>query len=264
MKYDVTVSIVNYNDYSRVKEAIRSILEYTRGIKIKIYVVDNASSDSSADKIANEFSNVSVILCDRNLGYGSANNIVIKHVDSKYHAIINPDILLRSNALKELYDFMNEHKDVGMCMPAVFFKDGNPQYLPKRDPKLKYLIANRMPGLSLEKYRKHYTMQDEDLSRVRDIEFISGCFMFAQTELLKEAGGFDERFFMYFEDADLSRTIRRRTRLVYVPQVHVYHDYRRISAKKVRFFMIHITSMFKYFFKWRNDDPALYQRSGLI
>jgi len=264
LEHDVTVSIVNYNDYSRTSEAIRSILEQTRGIKIKIYVIDNASGDGSAERIANEFSSISVVFCDRNLGYGAANNLVLKQIDSEYHAVVNPDIVLRSNALKELYDFMQAHKDVGMCIPAIHYMNGDPQYLPKRDPKLKYLLANRMPGSSLEKYRRHYKMMDEDLSKVRDIEFISGCFMFIRSALLKEAGGFDERYFMYFEDADLSRTIRKRARIVCVPDVHVYHDYRRHSAKKLRFLSIHILSMFKYFLKWRKDDKLCHEKGEVL
>ncbi len=254
MKYDVTVGIVNFNDYLRTREAVRSIMEQTRGVKAKVYVIDNASSDGSAERIANEFSSISIVFSDRNLGYGTANNLVIKRIDSEYHAVVNPDIILRSDALTALHRFMQQNKDVGLCIPAVHYLDGKPQNLPKRDPKLKYLIARRLPIKSMEKHRRHYCMQDEDLSGVTDIEFASGCFMFARTELLRETGGFDERYFLYFEDADLSRTIRKRARVVRVPEVVVYHDYMRASAKKFKFLSIHIASMCKYFMKWRKDE----------
>lgn len=266
MDYDVTVSIVNYNDYTRTREAVRSILEQTRNLKVKIYVVDNASKDGSAERIANEFSSISVIFCDRNLGYGAANNLVIKKVNSVYHAIVNPDIVLKDNALRAMYEYMQANMDVGMCAPRVCYLNGQPQNLPKRDPKLKYLIANRMPAKSMEKTRREYAMLNEDLSVVRDIEFASGCFMFARTALLREVGGFDERYFMYFEDADLTRTVRKRARVVRVPDITVYHDYRRMSAKKLRFLSIHIASMFKYFMKWHKDEGitqnALPERTG--
>jgi GT2 family glycosyltransferase len=256
LKYDVTVGIVNYNDYQRTREAVRSILERTRNLKIKIYVIDNASKDGSAERIAGEFKAISVVFCDRNLGYGTANNLVFDRIDSDYHAVVNPDIVLKSNALKQLYDFMQANLDVGVCMPAVCFLNGQPQNLPKRNPRLKYLVANRLPLKRLEKYCREYKMLDEDLTKVKDIEFVSGCFMFCRTNLLRETGGFDERYFMYFEDADLTRTIRKRARAVRVPGVTVYHDYRRMSAKKFRFLSIHILSMFKYFLKWRKDDNA--------
>lgn len=256
MKYNVTVGIVNYNDYPRTKEAVRSILEQTQGVKIKIYVIDNASSDGSAERIASEFSSISVVFCDRNLGYGAANNLILDKIDSDYHAIVNPDIVLRSDALKQLFDFMEAHQEVGMCTPAVYFLNGDPQYLPKRNPKLKYLIANRMPLKRMEKYRIHYKMLDEDLTKATEIQFASGCFMFVRTALFKEAGGFDERYFMYFEDADLSREIAKRARVFYVPDVQVYHDYKRESAKKFKYLAIHIFSMFQYFIKWHKDEKA--------
>ncbi len=256
MKYDVTVGIVNYNDYKRTREAVRSVLEQTQGVKLKIYVIDNASTDGSAERIANEFSCISMVFSDRNLGYGAANNLILGKIDSEYHAVVNPDIVVKSDVLKQLFDFMQANPDIGMCTPAVYFLNGDPQYLPKRDPKLKYLIANRLPVKRMERLRRQYKMLDEDLTQATDIQFASGCFMFMRTALFKEAGGFDERYFMYFEDADLSREFRKRARVVFVPDVCVYHDYRRASAKKFKYLAIHIASMFQYFVKWHRDEKV--------
>lgn len=256
MKYDVTVSIVNYNDYPRTHACIKSILEYTQGVKYKIYVIDNASRDGSAERLAYEFPMISVIFCDRNLGYGKANNLVIPRIDSEYHVIMNPDVVLRDDVLKTLYDFMQQHPDVGLCTPATYYLNGNPQPLPKRSPKLRYLIANRVPIPHYEEYRREYRMLDEDLQDVTDIEFVSGCFMFIRTDLFKEQGGFDPRYFMYFEDADLTREIAKRARVVYVPEAGILHGYQRRSAKRLRYFLIHSASMLKYFFKWRHAVPA--------
>lgn len=262
MKYDVTVSIVNYNDYTRTREAIRSLLDYTENIKYKIYVIDNASSDGSAERIASEFPMISVIFCDRNLGYGAANNLVIPKIDSNYHLVMNPDIVFRDNAIGELFEFMQENPDVGICCPAMYYLDGRPQPLPKRNPKFVYLVANRLPGYRLEKYRREYRMLDCDLGGPTDVEFVTGSFMFMRTDLFKEAGGFDERYFMYFEDADLTREIAKRARAVYVPDVGVLHGYKRISAKRPRYFLIHVSSMFKYFFKWRKSPLLQAQSAG--
>ena len=251
MKYDVTIGIVNFNDYQRTREAIRTLLEYTKDIKYKIYVIDNASSDGSAERIANEFPTISVIFCDRNLGYGAANNLVLPRIDSTYHLVMNPDIVFQDNAIGQMFQYMQDHQDIGICCPAVYYLNGRPQALPKRNPKLKYLLANRIPGYRLEQYRREYRMLDRDLRSPTDIEFVSGCFMFMRTDLFKEASGFDERFFMYFEDADLTRRLATRARAVYVPDISVLHGYRRSSAKRPRYLLIHIASMFKYFFKWR-------------
>lgn len=256
MKHDVTVSIVNYNDYQRTREAIQTLQEHTDGVTYKIYVVDNASADGSAERIASEFPLISVIFCDRNLGYGAANNLVLPMVDSNYHLVMNPDIVFRDNAIGQLFDYMQEHPDVGICGPAMYYMNGEPQALPKRNPRFRYLVSNRMPGYRLEKYRREYRMLDRDLRRPTEIEFVSGSFMFMRTELFKEAGGFDERYFMYFEDADLSRELAKRAKVMYIPQVGVLHGYKRSSAKRPKYFVIHVSSMFKYFIKWGRSAPA--------
>lgn len=250
MKYDVTVSIVNYNDYQRTREAIRTLLEHTEGLKYKLYVIDNASADGSAERLASEFPMISVVFCDRNLGYGAANNLVLRRLDSTYHLVMNPDIVFRDNAIGQLFDYMESNPEVGICCPAVYYLNGTPQALPKRNPRFSYLVANRLPGYRLERYRREYRMLDRDLRRPTEIEFVSGCFMFMRTALFKEAGGFDERYFMYFEDADLTREISKRAKAMYIPSAGVLHGYKRSSAKRLRYLVIHINSMFKYFFKW--------------
>lgn len=250
MKYDVTVGIVSYNDHKKAKRAIASVLEHTQGVRVKIYLVDNASGDGSAAKLSDEFPTIGVVLSDKNLGYGAGNNLVLPLIHSEFHAILNPDIVLETDALSELTAFMREHPDVGMCTPRIRYENGDTQYLPKREPKLSYLLANRIPLKRLEPLRRHYKMLDEPLEQVTDIAFASGCFLFARTALLKAVHGFDERYFMYFEDADLSRTISECARVVYVPYVYAVHDYNRVSARSLKYFCIHVSSMFKYFFKW--------------
>ena len=256
MKYDVTLSIVNYNDYDRAKKAIESVLEYTHGVRVKIYLVDNASKDGSAVRLADEFPTIGVIFSDKNLGFGAGHNLVLPLIDSDFHAIVNPDIILDGDILTELADFLRKNPDIGMCTPQIHYMDGQPQHLPKRNPKLKYLIANRAPLKRFEQHRQHYKMLDEDLSGVTDVEFASGCFLFVRTPLLKLVGGFDERYFMYLEDADLTRTLRKNTRVVYYPYAYVYHDYARASAHSLKYFMIHVLSMFKYFWKWHGYDET--------
>ena len=132
MKYDVTVSIVNYNNYEKARQAIRTLLENTHGIRVKIYLIDNASKDGSAVRLADEFSALSVVFSDKNLGFGAGHNLVLDLIDSDFHAFVNPDIVLHSDILTELTDFMRKNPDVGMCTPAIRYTNGDPQHLPKR------------------------------------------------------------------------------------------------------------------------------------
>ena len=99
---------------------------------------------------------------------------------------------------------------------------------------------------------KEYAMLDKDLTVVQDIENASGCFMGFRTDLFKEVGGFDKRYFMYFEDADISREAAKRKRVVYFPEAVVYHLWGRDSKRNLKLLRIHIFSMLKYFIKWKS------------
>lgn len=246
-----TASIVNYNDFENTQNAVRSILAHTGGADFRLYVVDNSDGPESAERLRKLFPDAAIIRAEKNEGFGAAHNRVINIIDSEYHAIINPDITVKSDVIGQFAAFFDKNPDIGIACPATVFPDGRPQLLPKRDPTLKYLAASRLPFGWGKKTRAHYVMGDEDLTAVRDVEFVTGCFMFARTALLKRVGGFDERFFLYLEDADLTREIRAHARAVFVPFIEVAHDWNRKSARSIKYFLIHISSVVKYLRKWK-------------
>ncbi len=250
----ITASIVNYNDFENTQSAVRSILMYTKETDFCLFVVDNSADSKSADSLKKMFPQIEVVRAERNEGFGAAHNLVIERIDSAYHAIINPDITVESDVIGELAAFFDANPDIGIACPATFFPDGRPQLLPKKNPTLKYLIASRLPFGWAKRTRAHYVMADEDLTRVRDVEFVTGCFMFARTGLLKKVGGFDGRYFLYLEDADLTREVRQYARAVYIPSVRVIHDWNRKSARSIRYLVIHIASVLKYLKKWKKDS----------
>ena len=100
------------------------------------------------------------------------------------------------------------------------------------------------------KLLREYAMLDRDLSKPTDIENATGCFMFIRTSLFKEIGGFDSRYFMYFEDCDLTREVNQRSRTVYYPGATVFHEWGRESKKNFKLKLIQINSMISYFGKW--------------
>ena len=95
-----------------------------------------------------------------------------------------------------------------------------------------------------------YTMRNEVINGPIDIEFCTGCFFCIRTEIFKKLNGFDDRFFMYFEDADITRRARKLGSVVFYPDIKVTHVWARASAKTLKFFLIQLCSMFKYFLKW--------------
>ena len=251
MEHKVTGSIVTYNNMKTIGKTLETLFEFTKDIDFKLYVVDNVSSDGTPEFIEKNYPQVEVIRMDKNVGFGAGHNAAIKKADSQYHAVINPDIVMIENAIKEMADYMDENSDIGLLSPRICFPDGRDQILGKRNPHLKYLIASRLRGDEPGALLCEYAMLDCDLSKPVDIENATGCFMMFRTDVLKKIGGFDERYFMYFEDSDITRTIRKFSRVVYYPYATVSHVWARDSKRNTKLMMIHMQSMLKYYAKWK-------------
>lgn len=247
----VSGSIVTFNNISTIVKTLETIFNKTKDIDFKLYIVDNGSTDGTPEYIEKNFPHVTVIRSGKNVGFGAGHNIVINSVESRYHAIINPDIVLNENAIKKMTDYMEENPDIGLLSPRICFPDGRDQILGKRNPRLKYLVASRLRGDEPSKLLREYAMLDSDLSKPIQIENATGCFMFLRTEILKNIGGFDDGYFMYFEDADLARRVNEISKCVYYPYAIVNHVWGRDSKRNFKLMCVHIDSMFRYFRKWK-------------
>ena len=247
----VTGSIVTYNNISTIAKTLETLFGETKDIDFKLYVLDNGSSDGTPEYIEKNYPDVTVIRSGKNVGFGAGHNIIINQVESKYHAVINPDIVLTQNAVKKMADYMDGNPEIGLLSPRICFPDGRDQILGKRNPHLKYLVASRLRGDEPSKLLKEYAMLDCDLSKPTEIENATGCFMFIRTDVLKSIGGFDDGFFMYFEDADLARRINEVSKCVYYPDAVVNHVWGRDSKRNFKLMLVHINSMLRYFRKWK-------------
>ena len=249
-------SIVLYHDEKeKVKKTIRSFLN--TNLAAKLYLIDNSSNDNLKE-LKNIYEKIEYIFNNANLGYGKAHNIAIrKSIDEniKYHLVLNPDIYFEEGVLEELYDFMEKNPDVGLVMPKVLYPDGKIQYLCKLLPTPLDLFGRRFLNKGLfkkyiEKRNEIYELRFTGYNKIMEVPYLSGCFMFIRTEVLKKVGLFDERFFMYLEDTDLSRRIHRVAKTIYYPYVHIYHEHQKSSYKNLKLLKIHIESAIKYFNKW--------------
>lgn len=252
MKKTVTGCIVTYNNIHTIENAVSSLLEHTK-IDFRLYVVDNGSTDGTVELIEEKYPQVTLIKTGANIGFGKGHNFIMDKLDSDYHAIINPDIIVRDDVLSKLAAYLDEEENsnVGLLSPEIRFPDGRLQILGKRTPSIKYLVASRMRGSGEPgKLLREYAMLDCDLSKPTSIENATGCFMFIRTAIFKELGGFDDRYFMYFEDFDLARSVNLKHKTVYFPYATVYHEWGRESKKNFKLKLIQIKSMINYFLKW--------------
>lgn len=252
----ISACIVTYNAISTASKKeelcanIESLLAQTEG-DFKLYLVDNASQDGTADFVEQTYNSVTVIRNSENLGFGAAHNAVLDSLDSDYHFVVNPDILVEGRAVNTLAEYLAEHPEVGAVNPLVKFPSGEIQPLAKVQPKFRYLFANRFAkDRETSKLVREYCKADADYTKPLQVENLSGCFIGVPTKLFKELGGFDEDYFMYFEDYDLARRIMKTKTLAVVPQAVVFHSWERDSKVNKKLLLIHIKSMFTYIFKW--------------
>ena len=251
----LSICVVTHNNEDMILTLLRSIYENTIGLKFEMFLVDNASKDFTVDIVKESYPKVKIIRLKKNKGFSYANNQVIDKIDSEYHVIINPDITFDTNVFKALSDYLAQNDEVAIVTPKIISADKSVQYLGKLSPRFVYLLAGRLKNRFrfFERYYEDYVMKDKTDKSVEpfEVEVCTGCFMVIRTEIFKRLRGFDERFFMYFEDVDLSRRARSFGKIIFYPNAQVTHIWARASAKKVRFLLIHILSMIKYFFKWR-------------
>lgn len=254
--FSVSISVVTYNSAAHIGALLDSFARHVQGVPYHIYVVDNASTDGTEQIVESKADpNVTLVRSGRNLGFGGGHNLVLNRIDSRYHLCVNPDVIIGSDVVADMAHYMDAHEDIGILSPKVLGSDGNVQALPKKNPRLIYLIARRVSLRFLEKYRREYEMSYSD-GQSHDIEFCSGCFMFMRTALFRQLGGFDERFFLYFEDADLTRRIRSLARAAYNPAFTIVHRWERAGSRKLKYFLIQVASMVKYMRKWRRSDTV--------
>lgn len=249
--YSVSGCIVTYNSKDKISPTIKSVLEMTKGVDFTLYIVDNDSTDGTADFIEKTFPEVVVIRAGSNSGFGAGHNKVIPFLKSKYHVVINPDILLREDSITELCTYADTDETIGLLSPQIRFEDGRLQMLGKKNPTVRYLGDHWIhKGDEPSKTMIDYCMLDKKGDEPFAITNATGCFMFFRTSVFMELGGFDERFFMYLEDCDIARRTAEKYKALHIPTVTVYHLWERESKRNYKLLMIHVQSILKYFLKW--------------
>ncbi len=247
---DISITIVAYNNETDVKDAVRSIMEQTNGkLSKKIYIVDNSTEANQLSSLAEEYADVVYQRPGENLGFGGGHNYVLPELDSQYHAIVNPDILLTEDSFSVLLSFM-EQSQAGMAVPRLLDEKGNLQAVYRRELTVFDMAVRMFFSAHFHKRQYYHTMQDMDYGKPFLVPFAQGSFLVIRTELFRELGGFDERYFMYMEDADLCKRVNKVSSLWYCPGTAVIHKWERGSHKDMRLLRIHISSMFQYFRKW--------------
>ncbi len=249
---NITGSIVLYkNDPSTVARAVDSFLSSPH--VSKLFIIDNSPTDQARTYFKDL--KITYIFSGANLGYGKAHNLALSEClhSSTYHLVLNPDVYFEPEVLEQLFYFMEENVHAGLVMPRVLYPDGTLQRICKLLPTPMNLATRRFLPFSEILFRKmndRYEMNFTNYHSIMNVPFLSGCFMFLRTAALREVGLFDERFFLYAEDTDLSRRMHRKFKTYFYPLVEIKHIHARGSYKNLRLTWHNLRSAFLYFNKW--------------
>ena len=248
----LNISIVLY--HPKWEQEVLPLVEELLRVKNlrKIFLLDN--SEQKFEKVPLKSEKVRYMYMPKNLGYGKAHNIALR--DSAYHQtelhlVMNSDVRVKAEDIDAMHDWMLDNPMVGQMMPRVVNPDGSQQYVAKRLPSPLDVFGRRfLPTRWIAERNKKYELRDLDLTRPVNAPYLSGCFMMLRTKAVVEAGLFDERYFMYPEDIDLTRTIHRNWLTLYQPEWTIVHAHAQTSYYNKHMLWVHIHNMCQYFNKW--------------
>lgn len=265
----ITASVVTYNHHLlEFEPVLRSLFASPVDI---IYVIDHSDSMLELKAEMQEFARRVlkgepelrrkaeagfrlIYLPHDNNGYGGGHNVALREAmkeGSRYHLVVNPDVWFGPEVMPKLIKYMEEHPDVGQIMPKVLYPNGEIQRLAKMLPTPLDLIGRLcIPHFIIKRRNALFELKQSGFTKILNVPFLSGCFMFLRMSAVDEVGMFDEQFFMYAEDIDLTRRIHKKYKTLYYPCASIYHTFTRGSRKSLRLLLIHILSIIQYFNKW--------------
>jgi GT2 family glycosyltransferase len=248
----ISASIVLYN--SNIEELKTVISSYVPAKNRLLYLVDNSPVQTDITSILADNSYICYHLSRENNGYGAGHNTAIKmamKAGAKYHVVLNPDLKFKPSIIYKIAEFMDENDTIAQIMPKILNQQGELQYLCKLLPTPIDLFFKRFLSRQFsENVLIQYQLKFADYNKQMDIPSLSGCFMFFRVSAFNAVGLFDERFFMYAEDIDITRRMHKVYKTIYYPAVSIVHAHKAESYKTVKMLKVHIISIIKYFNKW--------------
>ncbi|MBU0458602.1 glycosyltransferase family 2 protein [Patescibacteria group bacterium] len=257
----ISTLVLNYRTPLDAVTCVKNLQKQTISDQMEIIVIDNHSDDDSIGILRNrlgDFKNVKIVETWANLGFGKGNNIGEPYAKGEFILILNPDTEPEPNALEKLISVLRSDESIGIIAPKLEFPDGTARDSYRTFPTIPDLIIKRTFLRRFFKERlKHYLQHEKDPFYTRDTDWVVGAFMLMKRSLFEELGGFDPRFFLFFEDTDLCRRCwKAGKRVLFYPQVSASDHKHRLSGSgvlpliKTKSGRAHVVSAVRYFGKW--------------
>jgi GT2 family glycosyltransferase len=254
-EYRLLLLFVAYHTSLPEVEQLQSCLAALTPQVAYAVVVNDHNSGEPVERLA---AGAYTILYNRdNPGYGSAINRLVAHIGCvpPYIAVLNTDISWNSGTFEQLLEWFHQHLDVSLAVPQILDEKGSPQKLCKNHPTVLSLFSRRflpewLKPKWLKGYDRFYVMAEQNYKEIFEVKYLSGCCMLIRSEAFLAVGGFDERYFLYLEDADLTRSLASQGRCVHLPIASVVHSWGRGNYRSVHLMMVNLVSAWRYFRKW--------------
>lgn len=250
----IHISIVTCNSKD-IFVTLDNLLKTVDLQKTKITIFDNNSSADYKQKLKVYDKKININFSEDNLGFGAGHNKNLLGAKEDYFIIFNPDVLVDQKNIDVLENYCDTNMEAVLVSPKVKHPNGETQYLVRKNINLFDFFLRRQPIRYVRDVlfaNRMFEFENRSLSTEipSNIELASGCFMFIRSKAFLEVKGFDESFFMYFEDYDLSRRLGEKGKIIYHPEAEIIHFWERGSHKNKKLFLIFLSSMKRYFTKW--------------
>jgi len=254
-KAKLSIIIVGLNVKEWLIPCLRSIFKNPPSFNFEVIYVDNGSSDETCLEVRSLFPKVKIIQSKSNLGFTKANNLGFQYSNGEYLLFLNSDTEIVGQALSKMVNYLEVHKKIGVLGPKLY---------QNREHKLQISSTGELTPLAAifaftflnkwfpnNQFSKKYFLSDWDRDSERQVAAVSGAALMIRKEIFEKIEGFDERFFIYFEESDLCRSVRKiGCQVVYYPKAEVVHFGGKTTSKiSWQMKSVFLLSRFKYFEK---------------
>jgi len=263
---NVSILIVNYNSHEHTKKCLDSIYKHTKNIIFDIHILDNNSRETGFEKIESyKEENIYTYRSESNMGFGKGINFLSDKARGEYLLFLNPDTYFNSNTIDELYSFALTKDDIGICSPAILNGDGSLNYNFNYFPDFiweVYELFGLGYGIRLKKLSRTINLYKSKRETIK-IDWMTGACIFIKKDLFLEVGRFDERFYLYYEDVDLQKRLKKSGKCNYcLPYLEVYHisNASSMSDREVYYTNL-LKSKLLYFSKYYSHPKILLNKT---
>jgi GT2 family glycosyltransferase len=254
----LSIQIVHYRETTDLAGFLATIFQFPPSCSFEVIVVNNGKSTEKFRNLMDSYEGkVRLVQSDKNLGYGGGHRVGMQVSEGEYVAFCNCDLRCEKGSWDKLIDYLDDHPQVGIVGPQLVYPSGKVQESYRRFPRLFDVFLKRL-GLGGRRLKK-YLMADDELTESTEVDWLVGAVLVLPRRICDKTGGFDPRFFLFFEDTDLCRSVAAKGySTVYLPQSKFQHAQHRLSdggsimkslRKKTTWW--HLQSWVKYHWKWR-------------